>query len=75
MSAKTPGKGRVTEPGFVALKETYRRQVEWVNTLAEGMSTESLKETVRTMYELRAKLGALANQFRERYGDTFTLSA
>lgn len=47
---------QLTEKGFKGLEETYRRQVEWVNGLAEGMSTESLKETIRTMYELRMKL-------------------
>jgi DNA-binding MarR family transcriptional regulator len=53
----------MTDTGFTALEETYRRQVEWVNGLAEAMSTESLKETYRTMFELREKLENNTEEF------------
>ena len=47
---------RLTEKGVSGLRETFRRQIDWGNELAEGMSTESLKETVRTLFELRTKI-------------------
>jgi DNA-binding MarR family transcriptional regulator len=46
----------MTSKGFAALEKTYQRQVAWANEAAIGMSTESLKETAKTMFELRDKI-------------------
>ena len=46
---------QLTDKGFVSLEEAFRRQVEWVNSIAEGISPESLKETCRMMAEVRAR--------------------
>ena len=46
---------RPTDKGYVGLEEAFRRQVEWVNRISEGMTVEALKETCRMMAEVRAK--------------------
>jgi len=46
----------LTEPGFEALQEVYRRQVAWVNDLAIGISAEDLDRTLKTMAAVRSRL-------------------
>lgn len=48
----------LTASGYAGLQETLRRQVEWANRVARAMQSDSLKETFKTMFELRETLEA-----------------
>lgn len=46
----------LTEMGFEALQEVYRRQAVWVNDLAIGIPVEDLDRTLKTMATVRSRL-------------------
>ena len=46
----------LTEKGRSALEETFRRQSEWANALARGLSTDDLKRTGQLMAAIKARL-------------------
>ena len=46
----------MTETGYHALEEVYRRQCSWVNELAIGISSEDLDRTLKTMAAVRSRL-------------------
>ena len=46
----------MTDKGFTALEETYRRQVAWVNDLAIGLGGPQLDIVLKTMAAVRARL-------------------
>jgi len=47
----------LSEKGRSSLEETFRRQAEWANTLARGLSTDDLKRTSQLMSAIKARLG------------------
>lgn len=46
----------LTEQGCAVLEEVNRRQIEWANGLASGLSADSIEEAVALMRALRRKL-------------------
>ena len=45
-----------TEKGRSALEETFRRQSEWANAIARGLSTDDLKRAGQLMAAIKARL-------------------
>jgi DNA-binding MarR family transcriptional regulator len=46
----------MTEPGRAAFRSAMTRQRRWAQSLAEGLSNDSVKEALRMLRELRNKL-------------------
>jgi len=49
---------RLTTEGKAALEEIHRRQVEWSNRLAAGLSAETIEEALTVLQTLRERLEA-----------------
>ncbi len=46
----------MTDRGFAALEETYRRHAAWANDFVRGMTRDELKTTLAAMSEFRLRL-------------------